>query len=180
MEYNFRDLDRQMRGQIALSDRPKGELLDQIFSGQDQIRDSDQGRSFRAFWEFLMSPQRQVELDQLLEAVYALVPVRGSEPGGLLQRIRHFLLEAGEKVYRSNNLLVEQLRKYLDDQTWLENKRIMDLIRTIEKRAVAVRGCPPDELIVPTTPHHSALLQDHGRLDDQTFTVQSWHPFLPV
>ena len=145
VEYNFRDLDRQTREQIALSDRPKGELLDQIFSGQDQIRDSDQGRSFRAFWEFLMSPKRQTELDQLIEAVYALEPVQATEPRRLLQRIRLFLLEAGEKVYRSNNLLVEQLRKYLDDQTWLENKRIMELIRSIEQHAVAVKERAPNE-----------------------------------
>jgi hypothetical protein len=145
VEYNFRELDRQTRERIALSDRPKGEMLDEIFHGQDQIRGSDQGRSFRAFWEFLMSPQRQGELDQLLARVFALESIQQVEPGELLKQIRYALLEAGEKVYRTNNTLVEQLRKYLDDQAWLENKRIMELIKGIERKAVAIKEQPPQE-----------------------------------
>ena len=145
VEYNFRELDRLTREKIALSDRPKGEMLDEIFSGRDEIRDSDQGRSFRAFWEFLMSPQRQNELDLLLEALFELDAIKYHEPGDLLPRIRYSLLEAGEKVYNSNNILIEQLRKYLDDQAWLENKRIMELIRSIEKKAIRFKDDPPRE-----------------------------------
>ena len=145
VEYNFRELDRLTREKIALSDRPKGEMLDEIFSGRDEIRDSDQGRSFRAFWEFLMSPQRQQELDLLLQALFELDAISNGEQGNLLPSIRYSLLEAGEKVYNSNNILVEQLRKYLDDQAWLENKRIMELIRGIEKKAVRLKGDPPLE-----------------------------------
>jgi hypothetical protein len=40
---------------------------------------------------------------------------------------------------------VEQLRKFLDDQTWLENKRIIAIIRSIEKKAVQVRESPPGD-----------------------------------
>ena len=35
--------------------------------------------------------------------------------------------------------------KFLDDQTWLENKRIMEIIRQIEKKAVRVRSTPPPQ-----------------------------------
>ena len=145
VEHNFRGLDRATRERIALGDRPKGAMLDEIFAGHDEIRESDQGRSFRAFWEFLMSPPRQAELDGLLEGVYGLDAVRSLAPGDFLKLIRYALLEAGEKVFRTNNQLVEQLRKYLDDQAWLENKRIMELIKGIEKRAVALKDDPPEE-----------------------------------
>jgi len=40
--------------------------------------------------------------------------------------------------------LSEQLRRYLDDKAWLENRRIMEILRTIEQRALAVRATPPD------------------------------------
>ena len=144
VEYNFRALDRATRERIATSEKAKGALLDEIFAEHDVIWDSDQGKSFRAFWEFLMSPARQAELEGLLEAVYGLEPVRDLEPGPFLARIKFSLLEAGEKVYRTNNLLVEQLRKFLDDQAWLENKRIMEIIRAIERRAVEMKDTPPD------------------------------------
>lgn len=147
VEHNFRELDRATRERIALGDKSKGATLDEIFAGHDEIRDSDQGSSFRAFWEFLMSPPRQAELDELLETVYGLVAVRELHPGDFLQRIRYLLLDAGEKVFLSNNQLVEQLRKYLDDQAWLENRRIMDLIKGIEKSAVAVKDAAPAEKV---------------------------------
>jgi len=35
------------------------------------------------------------------------------------------------------------LRRFLDDQAWLENRRIMELIRSLERKAVSVRKNPP-------------------------------------
>ena len=145
VEYNFRALDRETRERIATSDWAKGRLLDEIFEEHDVIWDSDQGRSFRAFWEFLMTPARQEELEQLLKTVFSLEDIQSLTPDVFLSHIKFSLLEAGEKVYKTNNLLVEQLRKYLDDQAYLENKRIMELIKTIEKRAVEIKDQPPSQ-----------------------------------
>ena len=39
--------------------------------------------------------------------------------------------------------LSKQLRRFLDDQAWLENRRIMDLLRGIEAKSLAVRESPP-------------------------------------
>ena len=145
VEYNFRALDREIRERIALSDQPKGKLLDEIFLEQDAIRDSDQGKSFHAFWEFLMSTPRQEELAELLEAVYGLEEVRSLNPSPFLAGIKFSLMAAGEKVYKTNTMLVEQLRKFLDEQGYLENRRIMELVRGIEKKAVAIKDSPPAE-----------------------------------
>jgi len=41
-------------------------LLDDILGNRDVISDSDQGKSFRAIWDFLMSPDRQSELTELI------------------------------------------------------------------------------------------------------------------
>ena len=40
---------------------------------------------------------------------------------------------------------MDQLRRFLDDQAWLENKRIMDVIKEIEKNAVALKSAPPKD-----------------------------------
>ncbi len=143
IEYNFRALDRETRELIATSDKAKGALLDEIFSDQDVIRDSDQGRSFQAFWELLMSPDRQLELQELLNRVYELEEIAALEPDVFLARIKFYLLEAGEKVYTTGNQLVDQLRRFLDNQAWLENRRIMDIIKEIEKGAVQIKSYPP-------------------------------------
>jgi len=39
--------------------------------------------------------------------------------------------------------LSQQLRRFLDDQAWLENRRIMDILHGIEAKALALRQSPP-------------------------------------
>ncbi len=144
VEQNFRDLDRRVREKIALWEGGKGELLASIFGESDAIADSDQGKSFRAFWDFLMSPARQDEFSALLARILALDAVAETGPDGRLRRVHYDWLEAGEAAQRTVARLSGQLRKYLDDQAWLENRRIMHIIRNIEQQALAVRDAPPE------------------------------------
>jgi flagellar motility protein MotE (MotC chaperone) len=115
VEQNFRDLDRQVREQVATWEGGKGEVLEAIFGDRDAIADSDQGKSFRAFWDFLMSPARQNELTELMERVLALDPVAELEPDRRLARIHYDWLAAGDVTQRTVARLSEQLRRYLDD-----------------------------------------------------------------
>ncbi len=143
VEQNFRDLDREVRERVATWEGGKGDLLEQVFGERDAIGDSDQGRSFRAFWDFLMAPDRQDELSVRLAAVLALAPVRELGPDPRLLRIHYDWLEAGEATQRTVARLSAQLRRYLDDQAWLENHRIMQLLRGIEESALALRSDVP-------------------------------------
>ncbi|MBU0968905.1 MAG: DUF3375 domain-containing protein [Proteobacteria bacterium] len=143
VEHNFRLLDRRVRERIALWEGAKGALLEEIMGERDAIADSDQGKSFRAFWDFLMSQSRQEELSRLLEQVLALPPIVDMGPEMRLRRIHYDWLEAGEHAQRTVARLSEQLRRFLDDRAWLENRRIMDILHDIEARALVVRETPP-------------------------------------
>lgn len=145
VEQNFRSLDRQVRERIALWDGAKGELLEEIMGQRDTIAESDQGKSFRAFWDFLMSQSRQEELSRLLEQVLALPAVVEMQPEARLRRVHYDWLEAGEHTQRTVARLSQQLRRFLDDQAWLENRRIMDILHSIEAQALAVRENAPKE-----------------------------------
>jgi hypothetical protein len=143
VEHNFRGLDRRVRERIALWDGSKGALLHDILGERDLIDESDQGRSFRAFWDFLMSRDRQEELTALLDQVLKLAPVAGLAPDPRLRRVHYDWLEAGEQTQRTVALLSQQLRRFLDDQAFLENRRIMDILRGIESGALALRAQQP-------------------------------------
>ena len=143
VEQNFRSLDRRVRERIALWDGAKGELLEEIMGQRDTISESDQGKSFRAFWDFLMSQRRQEELSRLLEQVLSLPPVIEMQPESRLRRVHYDWLEAGEHTQRTVARLSQQLRRFLDDQAWLENRRIMDILHSIEAQALAVREDAP-------------------------------------
>lgn len=146
VDQNFRDLDRAARERIATWDGAKGELLEDIFGERDAIADSDQGKSFRAFWDFLMSPARQEELSRLLEQVFALEAVQELAPDRRILRIHYDWLAAGESTQRTVAKLSAELRRYLDDKAWLENRRIMDLLHNIEGNALAIRDRMPNTL----------------------------------
>ncbi len=149
VEHNFRTLDRRVRERIALWEGAKGALLEEIMGERDAIADSDQGKSFRAFWDFLMSQSRQEELSRLLEQVLSLPPVLAMRPETRLQRVHYDWLEAGEHTQRTVAKLSQQLRRFLDDQAWLENRRIMDVLHSIENHALALREEVPKGDLMP-------------------------------
>jgi len=143
VEHNFRGLDRRVRERIALWEGGKGTLLEEIMGERDLIADSDQGRSFHAFWDFLMSGRRQEELSALLDRILTLPPIAELQPDTRTRRLHYDWLEAGEHTQRTVAQLSQQLRRFLDDQAWLENRRIMDILHGIEAKAVALRESPP-------------------------------------
>ncbi len=143
VEYNFRQLDATVRERIASWDGSKGKLLEQIFGERDAIVDSDQGRSFRAFWDFLMSPVSQEELSNLLNKVFALDAIARLETDKRLARIHFDWLDAGEHTQRTVAHLSAQLRRYLDNRAYLENRRIMSLIESIAGSALSAKESMP-------------------------------------
>ncbi len=137
VEANFRALDRDLRERVAAWTDSKGELLDQVLGSRETIADSDQGRSFQAFYDFLLSPSRQEELTGLLERVQALDGI--AESDARMGHIHYDWLDAGERTQATVRMLSEQLRRFLDDQAWLENRRVMDILRGIESNALRLR-----------------------------------------
>lgn len=156
VEHNFRQLDRRVRERIALWEGSKGALLDEIMGERDAIGDSDQGRSFRAFWDFLMSSQRQDELSERLDQVLALPAVAALKPEPRTRSVHHDWLEAGEHTQRTVAQLSQQLRRFLDDRAFLENRRILDLLHGIESKALALRGATPTDTVM----HMDAMAAD--------------------
>ena len=137
VEANFRALDRNLRERVAAWTGSKGELLDEVLGSRETIADSDQGRSFQAFYDFLLSPSRQEELTGLLDRVQALDEI--AESDARMRHIHYDWLDAGERTQATVRMLSEQLRRFLDDQAWLENRRVMDILRSIESNALRLR-----------------------------------------
>jgi flagellar motility protein MotE (MotC chaperone) len=139
VEENFRGLDRKLREQIASWTGSKGELLDEVVGTRAGIAESDQGRSFQALYDFLLSHQRQAELTELLDR---LADIEVTESDQRLHHIHHDWIDAGERTQGTVRLLSEQLRRFLDDQVWLENRRVFDLLKGIESAALQLRSVP--------------------------------------
>lgn len=137
VEENFRKLDRQLREKITGWHGGKGELLDDVLGSRETIAGSDQGKSFQAFYDFLLSQARQEELSGLLDSVHQLAVITESDPR--LAHIHYDWLDAAERTQATVRQLSEQLRRFLDDQVWFENRRVIDILRDIESQALHLR-----------------------------------------
>lgn len=132
VEENFRELDTNTRQTIIKSKLAKADLLDHVFQQQDHLWNTDQGKSFRAFWEFLMSEQMQEELEDLLEKINSIPAIREIKREQIVDRIKTNLVDSGDKVNRSNDGLIEQLRKFVEQKNLSESRHILHSIESIE------------------------------------------------
>ncbi len=139
VEQNFRKLSRTARERIATWDGSKGSLMQELLRSRDEIRESDQGRSFDALCEFL----RQEELSGLLANILLHPALKDGEANGRLRYVHYDWLAAADATVRTVASLSQQLRRFLDDRAALENRRIMEILRSIESNALLLRESPP-------------------------------------
>lgn len=143
IEDNFRQLNARAREEQITRQSSRGVVLDEIFSAQDAIMETDQGKTFHAFWAFLMDQSRQDELDKLVRQVFDQPEISGSWERSVLPRLKMSLVEAGDRVNKTTDRLVEQLRRFLVSRAFLENKRAGQIIEEIEQLALKVKNNPP-------------------------------------
>jgi hypothetical protein len=128
VEAAMRALDRDVRARVTAWDGPRGELLETVFGSQEAIGASDQGKSWQAFWDHLLSGTAQAELDSLLAAART-IPALAGRTGEGEQLLRRDLYTAAAATQATVASLSAQLRRFLDEASAAEERRINELIR---------------------------------------------------
>ncbi|MHC5716523.1 MAG: DUF3375 family protein [Nostoc sp.] len=146
VEQNFRSLTRSVQEAQLQQDTRKGTVISRVLDADQQLKDSDQGRSFYAFWNFLMSTSNRQELKSLIKKIYTLEELQPlTQEYGLLRRIERILIDAGDYIVQSNHRLAEKLRQMLDERNLMENRRVAELIFEVQRLALQVATLAPPE-----------------------------------
>ncbi len=157
VERNFMDITRNIYEQQTRKDVSKGAILGYTLDSTDDLKDSDQGKSFYAFWRFLIADHKQDELNKLIEQVFTiLIEKRIPNTDPFLRNIKIFLHDAGRKVVSSNHRLVGKLSRILGEKYILERKKTIELITDIKKLAMERIEDPPT---------HDPFLEIEGNCD---------------
>lgn len=143
IEENFRDLNARARQEQITSQAGRGEVLDEIFNAQDAILETDQGKTFHAFWAFLMDQNKQEEIDEMMHQLIEVAELSIDRQRSVVPRLKTMLVEAGDRVNRTTDRLIEQLRRFLSSRVYLENKRASEVIERIEQMALRLRDNQP-------------------------------------
>jgi len=146
IEQNFRDLARTIQEAMLQPNVKKGGVLGDVLDADEALESSDEGRSFRAFWQFLLQPDQKDALQQLIRTTYALPELNGITYSSVLINMARRLLDAGQKIVASNHQLAEQLRRMLDEQVIAESQRVRRLCAEIKQMAFQnIDNPPPSE-----------------------------------
>lgn len=143
VERHFRRVTESISVQQSSAGATRGAIVGQTLDAQEQLRQSSQGQSFYAFWDFLLAPERRRQFAELIELAYALPTLADDlRDDGLLRRLQVSLRAEGNKVVASNERLVAQLRRVLDVRESAERREVGRLIQEIKALAHRTRDLP--------------------------------------
>ncbi|HEY9173058.1 MAG TPA: DUF3375 domain-containing protein [Verrucomicrobiae bacterium] len=146
VEENFKRIAREIAERHAQPGITKGAIVGHMLDSHDALRASEQGQSFFAFWELLLSPERQGRFQEAVTAASALSSLDDENRQNRL--LRHFLsrlLRESETVVESHQRMSANLRRVLDTRHLSERRRLGELLQEIRQAALAVREQPPTE-----------------------------------
>ena len=133
VEERFREMARTIQQAQLNPDLRRGEILGTALDADEQLETSDEGQSFRAFYELLTHPDQRDKFDSLVSKVFEMPRLAASVGESVvLQRLTSHLLDAGERVNQSNQRLAEHLRRVVDTRNVTESRRVQVLSREIK------------------------------------------------
>jgi len=137
VEQNFEQIRKDIQRKYTERDISKGMLLVFALDALDEIDQKPQGKSFKAFWEFLMNEKRQQEFTMLTERLYLILNENNIDYNNdkFLKNLKRYLHVSGRKVIDSNKKLSEKISRVLSEKNLLERRRAMELIGDIRQMA---------------------------------------------
>jgi len=146
VENRFRDIAQELYQKQSARNQTKGGLLGYALDTLDELRQTDQGRSFEAFYQHLTDPSQKAELDELIGRVFELMSERGLKPEDtFIRKIKFYLHTEGQKVNESFYLLAKKLEKIIAEKNIRDRRKSLTLISEIRTLAYGVMNNPPED-----------------------------------
>ena len=129
VEDNFKAIVRDIYEKQTNKQNTKGKILQYTFDSLDELKLRNQGKSFYAFWNFLIDDISQDELKFLVTEVYKILEDRGIDYNEkFLRKLKSLLHQAGRKVLDSNNLLAEKLTRMIAEKDIQDRRQARETI----------------------------------------------------
>lgn len=137
VEDNFKDITRKIYERQQQSDLSKGKLLRETFDALYELKSTDQGKSFYAFWQFMLDDDSQKNFQNLTREVYQVLEDRGIEiTSRSLRKFKTLLHLAARKVLDKNSILADKLSREIIARDQLETRKTRELMSAIRQLAI--------------------------------------------
>lgn len=137
VEDNFKEITRKIYEKQQNNDLTKGKILAETFDSLYELKKTNQGKSFYAFWQFMIDDMSQQEFQQLTKEVYQVLEDRGiGISSRSLKKLKTLLHQAARKVLDKNGLLADKLSREIVAKDQTEHRKTRELMASIKQLAM--------------------------------------------
>ena len=133
VEDNFKNITKDIYQKHTDNSLSKKDVLIFTFDAIDELKESHQGKSFYAFWRFLMDRNLQEEWSVLTDELYQTLADKNiSVNDDFLKGMKNYLHTSGKKVYQANDKMAEKLSRIIRENDNSEKKLAKNIIQEIK------------------------------------------------
>lgn len=136
----FKDLTATIKKRKIQESVQRGVILGEVLDAYDYLEQSDQGKSFDAFWQFLLSTDYQQNFKEYIEELLNIPEIQALDHlnpqrqyAESLKRFKNRLLATGQKVLKSKTRLSAELRRLLDRDNLSIGQELLENIHEIKR-----------------------------------------------
>ena len=164
----FRELSEELHEDILRNDGTASARLSDFFAGYDRISESDEGRTFRAFYAFLNDPEAIAQIDDALEALQTRDFWSGAVSENNKRDILYMRRRLNERARETQNimrLLASSLKHLVQSRDYLQSRRLVQLIGEAKREALATREKIPALTKITQVSQSSVSVSSNASLD---------------
>lgn len=139
VEENFKEITKSIYQKHSDGSLTKSDILSYTFDALDELKASQQGKSFYAFWSFILNPELQDKWESLTKELYITLEEKAipiSDP--FLKGMKRHLHSSGQKVYKANDKMAEKLSRIIRETESAKSEATKKIIQEIKKQLVAI------------------------------------------
>lgn len=139
VEDNFKEITKGIYQKHADGSLTKSDILEFTFDALEALKESQQGKSFYAFWSFILNPDLQNKLESLTKELYKTLEEKSipvSDP--FLKGMKKHLHSSGQKVYKANDKMAEKLSRIIRENESSKSEATKTIIQEIKKQLVEI------------------------------------------
>jgi hypothetical protein len=147
VEDNFKEITKAIYQKHADGSLTKSDILEFTFDALDALKESQQGKSFYAFWSFILNPDLQKDWEILTKELYKTLEMKSiSVNDQFLKGMKKHLHGSGQKVYKANDKMAEKLSRIIRESESSKSEATKNIIQEIKKSLVEIskRGKRPE------------------------------------
>ena len=136
---NFKTIIKEIYQKQIDPSMNKGGVLQYTFDALDELKSSSQGKSFYAFWEFLLAREMQSELETLITELFQTLMEKNIDSGDtFLQNMVEYLYESGRKVYQTNDKMADKLSRIIRENEMSRADIVKRIVQDIKNTLIEI------------------------------------------